>query len=106
MADNARIKAVGGPFDGGEVEDLGTTHQWIDAGGWAYHEPGDGRVLYFRNRGVMKLVSPHHAEIALIVLDDIERARKHYYSNPANVLPFSEYVEALEVLASVARGDD
>jgi hypothetical protein len=105
MADNARIKVVGGPFDGGEVEDLGTTHQWIDAGGWAYHVPGPGRTLYVRQRDTMILVDQIHAEMALIVLSDPERIRPVYEQHPIADWPFERYLAALEVLASVARED-
>jgi hypothetical protein len=106
MADAKSIRAVGGPFDGGMVEDLGTTHQWIDAGGWAYHEPGYGRTLYVRQRDAMILVDQVHAEMALVVLSDLDRIRPIYELNPIADWPFERYVEALEVLASVARDDD
>jgi hypothetical protein len=106
MADPERIRAVGGPFDGGMVEDLGTTHQWIDAGGWAYHEPGPGRVLYVRQRDTMVLVDQIHAEMALVVLSDPERIRSAYEQHPIADWPFERYLAALEVLASVAREDD
>jgi hypothetical protein len=106
MADAKSIRAVGGPFDGGMVEDLGTTHQWIDAGGWAYHVPGPGRVLYVRQRDTMLLVDQIHAEMALVVLSDPERIRPVYELHPIADWPFERYLAALEVLASVARDDD
>jgi hypothetical protein len=105
MADAKSIRAVGGPFDGGMVEDLGTTHQWIDAGGWAYHVPGPGRTLYVRQRNRMILVDQIHAEMALVVLSDPERIRPAYELHPIADWPFERYLAALEVLASVARED-
>jgi hypothetical protein len=106
MADAKSIRAVGGPFDGGEVEDLGTTHQWIDALGWVYYGPGPGRVLFVRQRNRMILVDQIHAEMALVVLSDPERIRSAYEQHPIADWPFERYLAALEVLASVAREDD
>jgi hypothetical protein len=46
VATVARIRAVGGRHDGGLVEDLGTSYEYVDPHGQAYPDPAPGRVLH------------------------------------------------------------
>jgi hypothetical protein len=103
MDDVARIEAVGGPFDGGDVKDLRRILQWIGPRGGAYSRPAPGRTLYLRGQGVLQHVDQDIATSAMIILAEPEKARRGYTAPQG--LSFGEYIGALEVLASVARED-
>jgi hypothetical protein len=109
MDDVARIEAVGGPFDGGLVKDLGGPFQWVDGAGQSYDLPGPGRVLHHRHHARMRMTDQFDAERALIVLSDdeiVRQAHELYKDLGGGDVSLQAFRCSLEVLASVARDDD